>query len=91
MGKRYLDADKIYNFMLYDDEYEEWELKSMSIIDLVNISSEHVIEPEEDVVEVVRCKYCIHDSYCCRCLNPYGRNESDYCSYGERREDAEIH
>ena len=42
--------------------------------------------PAADVVEVVRCKDCKYEDTCCRMI----RNEkkpSDYCSYGERRED----
>ena len=39
-----------------------------------------------DVVEVVRCKDCKYKDTCCRMI----RNEkkpSDFCSFGERRED----
>ena len=49
-------------------------------------------EVEEDVVEVVRCKDCIHRKERV-CANPcYGMwvgvelKDSDFCSYGERRE-----
>lgn len=50
--------------------------------------------PSADVVEVVRCKDCIHF------LTPHGCGHIDgmvtaiddgFCSYGERRADAEIH
>lgn len=46
--------------------------------------------PTADVVEVVRCKDCKYEDTCCRMI----RNEkkpSDYCSFGERREDDGIH
>lgn len=43
-----------------------------------------------DVVEIVRCKDCKYKDTCCRMI----RNEkkpNDYCSFGERREDEQIH
>ena len=45
-----------------------------------------------DVVEVVRCKDCKHarkmvsGDYACRVDHRIAHNETDYCSYGERRE-----
>ena len=41
---------------------------------------------DADLVEVVRCKDCKYEDTCCRTI----RNEkkpTDFCSYGERRED----
>jgi hypothetical protein len=43
--------------------------------------------PAADVVEVVRCKDCKHHHYIC----PSGfiaRKANDFCSYGERRNNA---
>lgn len=43
-----------------------------------------------DVQKVVRCKDCKYEDTCCRMI----RNEkkpNDFCSYGERRENAEVH
>ena len=62
-------------------------------------------QPTADVVEVVRCKDCEYmchytDGHLeCRLLSDLKpipttyctMNEDDFCSYGERREDAEIH
>lgn len=44
-----------------------------------------------DVVEVVRCKDCDHriDRECQ--IFDMLMNDDDYCSYGERRSDGEIH
>lgn len=39
--------------------------------------------PCVDVVEVVRCKECIHNEWC---IPKQGRSEDDYCSRGERKE-----
>lgn len=44
--------------------------------------------PAVDAVEVVRCKDCEHDKYCCRIIRSSGRLESDFCSYGERKTDG---
>lgn len=50
-------------------------------------------EPTVDAVEVVRCKdcrYCQHDSNGFWCFNDYEHNlqPDDFCSYGERKDDA---
>lgn len=48
----------------------------------------HDNAPRIDAVEVVRCKDCEHDKYCCRIIRSSGRLESDFCSYGERKTDG---
>lgn len=59
-------------------------------------------EPKADVVEVIRCEHCLHWDdekdgvyvrnlyHCCDYDGEY-KDPCDYCSYAERREDAEIH
>lgn len=42
------------------------------------------MEPNADVVEVVRCKDCIYSQDKRACNLPYGEN--GYCPLGERRE-----
>lgn len=55
--------------------------------------------PAIDAVEVVRCKYCSwricwekDDNGCdiCWVSGMYVRGEDDFCSYGERKEGAEV-
>ena len=42
--------------------------------------------PDEDVVDVVRCKDCrLYDDPYCEIVR-YVRMPTDYCSFGERRE-----
>lgn len=46
-----------------------------------------------DVVQVVRCKDCINAEYflgslSCGMARDVIRQENDYCSYGERKDDA---
>lgn len=52
--------------------------------------------PAADVAEVVRCKDCKYGSYdsksdgamvCLRTNDGFWRKETDFCSYGERREE----
>lgn len=56
--------------------------------------------PTADVVEVVRCKDCRYwqeyqEGHYPNELCPWDKNETtdedDYCSYGERKEDEQIH
>ena len=45
--------------------------------------------PAADVAEVVRCKDCKYGDYmlCLRTNDGFWRNETDFCSYGKRREE----
>jgi hypothetical protein len=51
--------------------------------------------PTTDVVEVVRCKDCQHarqtvyGNYYCLVDHRIAHEETDYCSYGEKKEGAE--
>lgn len=65
----------------------DYGIGSFPVISTETALNQIVDLPAADVVEVIRCKDCKHDSYCCRSINPYGRNKMDYCSYGERRTD----
>ena len=53
-------------------------------------------QPAADVAEVVRCKDCKYGDYdskpdgamvCLRTNDGFWRKETDFCSYGERREE----
>ena len=59
---------------------------------------ESAVPAHADMIEVVRCKYCVHYDFGV-CLKIYSdgavsqyawqaRNEDDYCSYGERKDNA---
>ena len=45
--------------------------------------------PAADVAEVVRCKDCKYGDYmlCLRTNDGFWRKETDFCSYGKRREE----
>ena len=45
--------------------------------------------PAADVAEVVRCKDCKYGDYmvCLRTNDGFWRKETDFCSFGERREE----
>ena len=67
-------------------------------MDLYNKILEVRIKKQENLVEVVRCKDCTHykdlllgqpaTAFGCNVHNWFS-GEDDYCSFGERREDAE--
>ena len=38
---------------------------------------------EAQTIDIVRCKEC---KWRMTCLNPYSKNDDDFCSYGERKE-----
>lgn len=42
---------------------------------------------EQPTIDIVRCKECKHNNYCCRHISPPGRKPDDFCSYGERKSD----
>lgn len=90
---RYIDADKLKDtlFLQFADEEENaiekgayWSSKVVrEIIDE---------QPTADVVEVVRCKDCIHgtkdfDKFLCEWNQEY-HNGDWFCADGERRENA---
>lgn len=80
---RYIDADAFFADFA---EIRDYEYASQ--------------EYEVDAVEVVRCKDCKHGSpngeYGCKAYHfklyeTHEMKADDFCSHGERREDAEVH
>lgn len=91
---RYIDADKLIEFITKGLNNPD-NTKAFGY-DAIAILTEIEYAPTADVVEVVRCKVCrqyVSDilsdgvGYC----NEYGMKmlENDFCSYGERKGDAE--
>lgn len=75
---KYIDRDKLAEFARHST---------------IGIDANDIMRfPTADVVEVVRCKDCIHfstanDGYCIRPHNGLHITEAnDFCSYGERKE-----
>ena len=64
-------------------------------VDYAQAKTELMMLPAADVVEVVRCKDCKyfeHNGYAEWCNGWDGITRKDsFCSFGERRTDAEIH
>ena len=77
------------------DEYisREAALTALQDSDLFNTTERQLRAirelPAADVAEVVRCKDCKYGDYmvCLRTNDGFWRNETDFCSYGERREE----
>lgn len=77
---RYIDADKLWKDLdtahLFDDGDSRHIAQGMV-----------EVQPTADVVEVVRCKDCTEwDEKIGECSHWYGFRETDFCSYGERKE-----
>ena len=49
-----IDGDRIITAQLYDDEYEEFTEKKMSIIDYVNAYTTEGVTPADDVLDKIR-------------------------------------
>ena len=85
---RYIDADLLMQKWLFRGKSQAMyrdEIRSV---------------PTADVVEVVRCKDCkfqkVEYGWNCKrykvCINfDLPMDDEDFCSWGERREDGEIH
>lgn len=82
---RYIDADALTTHI----KNMPWKMTSVAEIarGIFLLTVEEA--PTADVVEVVRCKDCVHkgDAFCMAGDFPLTKeNENCYCSYGERRE-----
>ncbi len=85
---RYIDADALIQLGLQDGAYEY-----VSVQEIADF-------PKADVVEVIRCEHCLHwddeiengvyvgNLYHCCDYDGEHRDPCDFCSYAERREDA---
>ena len=88
---RYIDADALVDFINPQGTLRsllEMHYSKRDVIDMIDS------RPTADVVEVVRCEECRYwenrfDVMVCN-LTDGMKGASDYCSYGERRED-ELH
>ena len=77
------------------DEYisREAALTALQDSDLFNTTERQLRAirelPAADVAEVVRCKDCKYGDYmlCLRTNDGFWRKETDFCSYGKRREE----
>ena len=94
---RLIDADTIFNnelLLVSDKAYDAVH----AVIERINNA------PTVDAVPVVRCKDCVHCKHfndvwylpkrdellCTRCVETYHTTENDFCSMGERKEDADT-
>ena len=86
---RPIDADAVYNEALenHQGEIEDWEIDS--IINYLDGA------PTINAAEIVYCKDCKYGDYdsksdgamvCLRTNDGFWRKETDFCSYGKRRE-----
>ena len=92
----YIDKEKLKNALPHKTPYDRYGNGFNDCLERVHDAIESV--PDADVVEVVRCRDCIHNrdngGDCDRTiiLNEYDSTEYrcaglEYCSYGERSEE----
>lgn len=69
------------------------EIPEETINELVKRAAEELANDERDLVDVIRCKDCLHCKYLgiaydyCYCLRTgISVEEEDFCSYGEESE-----
>ena len=93
---RYIDIDKAIPIAI--QAVVDVVGHGISQVDAVNIADKFEEAPTADVVEVVRCKDCVHSCECelpmvpkevlwCNKLVSLA-HEKHFCSYGERRENG---
>ena len=80
---RLIDADEAYK-VLTDYYHHKTEIQHKALKEAI----ERV--PTVDAVEVVRCKDCVYfwDGVCTAHTDAICTDENEFCSWGERREDA---
>lgn len=84
--KEYIEREEALD-ALYENEYQ-------TLCPLDEVSGVINAIPAADVVEVVRCKDCVHSCFIRSCSKYECRKgfaalkfSNDFCSYGERRKD----
>lgn len=87
---RFLDADKVLVFQIYDDETEEFFEKEYNIEDFVDTFAVDGCPPTVDAEPIIRCedcKYFMHGLGCVLQGEDYTWEEQmyadDFCSRGE--------
>lgn len=91
---RYIDADALKQRLLVGSELDPEPCKGFRSALLAMVDTQE----DADVVKVVRCRKCKHshawyaDRRTCELWSETGVSvfNDGYCSYGERREDAET-
>ena len=92
---RLIDADALEK-KLHEFALDEWNQRATTSWSNAFLECEDIVYNAQtvDAVEVVRCKDCrYYDAENHNCLDELGYSrvweEDDYCSFAERREDAE--
>lgn len=87
---RIIDADTVVTIQVFDEMYEEYNLKTMTIAEALDLWTEEGCPSSVDAVaHVVRCKDCRHGQYDAThyfCSEHYHKvYADDFCSHGERQ------
>lgn len=91
---RYIDADKLDEIVQDLNKHYEVPITRYEYKRISGVLCEF---PTADVVEVVRCKDCVHwkrrnldDKHYCDVFD-WVNEGNDYCSFAERRDDGKVH
>lgn len=94
MMAEYIDKEKLLKHLEETNTSDEWIVNQYNADWIYSFIES---QPCADVVEVVRCKDCVwfkesektNSCYCDWHREYYETYPNDFCSYGERRSDAE--
>lgn len=79
---RYVNLDEEIKAMYFDEEHEEWHLKSITVESALN----HV--DYYKVFELIRCRECKHFDTLCWCYKlQHSVQGNGFCSWSERKEE----
>lgn len=89
---RFLDADKVLVFQIYDDETEEIIEKEYTVEDFIDTFAVDGCPQTVDAEPIIRCKDCkysVDNDYCLFSTADMGEinkmDADDFCSRGERK------
>lgn len=93
MEKRLIDGLallKLFSVAPSGDRYRLRDCDNFPVdIHLEEVQKQIKKAPTIDAVEVVRCKDCkFYHKQECELENPYKTKESDFCSFGQKKEEA---
>jgi hypothetical protein len=88
---RLINAEIKVKVQLFDGEHEEFITREMTVEEVLDAYTEEGCPPTVDAVPVVWCKDCEYSNGEYKyCVNDIFEKPNGYCSYGKRKEDAEI-
>lgn len=85
---RTIDADTVVTIQVFDEMYEEYNLRTMTIAEALDLWTEEGCPSSVNIVKCKDCRWCQNDymgTWCGRLSGVRFTNADDFCSHGERR------